>query len=58
MDAFQPDNVVSSTTSPDMIVQDKPNPDSNQKIIIICSYIMFYIGKKNNMKRRSVQNFL
>ena len=52
--AFPSKNKISSTMIPSMKVEGKYNPAFNHKRITFGSYDMFYTGKTNDMKRRSV----
>ena len=51
---FPPKNAISDTMGPAMLVEGKHKLDFGEKIKEFGAYKMVYIGKHNNMKKRSV----
>jgi hypothetical protein len=54
LNAFPGQDGISSTMSPSMIVEGRPNPDFNHKRIVFGSYALVYTGTDNTMEARSV----
>ena len=54
LNAIPPTNGVSSTISPSSIVKGSSKPNFNYEHLSYGTYVMAYVGTKNNMKARSV----
>ena len=54
MNDFQTYNRLSSTIITDMILQGKPNPELNKKIIVFGYFAVVYIGTNKTMKCRII----